>query len=132
MPKKNDLCYCCSQIEFKICCEPFLKGKQIPNTPELLMRSRYTAFCLTDMVYVQKTMQGKALQNFNLRESLSHTKKCKWTSLKIISTSVDGDVGAVEFIADFSMFGKAHCLHEKSEFHFNNGRWYYVTGIILQ
>ena len=66
MPKKNDLCYCCSQIEFKICCEPFLKGKQIPNTPELLMRSRYTAFCLTDMVYVQKTMQGKALQNFNL------------------------------------------------------------------
>ncbi len=97
------------------------------------MRSRYSAFCELNLTYVQKTMQGKALQNFNLRESLAHAQKCKWTSLKIIFTSIDENKisGLVEFLADYRMYGKAHCLHEKSEFIFVDGRWFYISGVIF-
>lgn len=131
MSKNKNLCFCHSEKEFKYCCEPFLTSKQLPATPEQLMRSRYTAFCLLKLDYVQKTMQGKALQNFNLRESLSNTKKCKWISLKVISTSRDETTGFVEFIAGYSSFGKIHYHHEKSEFELVNGKWFYIDGIFL-
>ncbi|MES2614966.1 MAG: YchJ family metal-binding protein [Bdellovibrionota bacterium] len=124
-------CYCHSEKKFKFCCEPFLKGTQLPLNPEQLMRSRYSAYCLHNMNYIQKTMRGEALKKFNLVESLSSAKKCKWISLKILNTSIEksSSVGFVEFIAEYSSYGKLCTLHEKSEFHLLNGQWYYVDGI---
>lgn len=125
-------CYCHSEKKFKFCCEGFLKGDHLPENPEQLMRSRYTAYCLQNMNYIQKTMCGEALKKFNLAESLSSAKKCKWISLKIVKTNLEenGVVGFVEFIAEYTSYGKLHCMHEKSEFHFFNDRWFYINGVI--
>lgn len=129
MTKNKNLCPCCSGNEFKNCCEPCLKNKQIPVTPEQLMRSRYTAYYLGDLAYIKVTMQGKALENFNLRESIANNKKCKWLSLKVISSSQNENSGTVEFIAEYSSYGKIHYLREKSEFQFVDGCWFYVGGV---
>lgn len=127
----KNLCYCHSEKKFSLCCEPFLLNKETPKTPEELMRSRYSAYCLVNIAYIKKTMQGPALQNFNSAQALSNAKKCKWISLKIISTLMDTDnqTGYVEFIATYSMYGKNYSLHEKSEFHFIDSKWYYVDGL---
>jgi len=132
MPKNKNFCHCDSKIKFELCCEIFLKNIQTPATPEQLMRSRYTAFCLSDMNYIQKTMFGKLRDDFNLNKSLAENKKCKWISLNIISSNTEDNIGFVEFIAQFSSYGKLHNLHEKSEFHFIKGHWYYVSGTILK
>jgi SEC-C motif domain protein len=34
----------------------------------------------------------------------------------------------VEFLAHYSDENKGYVLHEISEFHFEDGRWYYVDG----
>ncbi len=129
MSKK--ICLCGSQIDYKFCCEPFLLDKQIPCTPVQLMRSRYTAFSLQNVKYIQKTMQGKALSVFNAKDFNSQGKKTKWLSLEIIQANDPSppELGFVEFKAQFSQYGKIQLLHEKSEFHLIEGRWYYVDGI---
>ena len=129
----KELCPCHSQKKFQTCCEPFLSGSQIPENPEKLMRSRYTAYCLSNLNYVQKTMLGRPLDNFNLREATLQAKKCKWISLKVINSMVEENnlVGFVEFIAEYSSYGKIFSLHEKSKFQFSNEKWFYVDGIFM-
>ena len=40
----KDLCPCGSGKEYGECCEPIIKGTALAQSPEALMRSRYTAY----------------------------------------------------------------------------------------
>ena len=53
--------------------------------------------------------------------------KAQWIRLKIVAATQD----TVEFIATFRLNGKAHKLHERSQFVYEDGRWYYLSGDIL-
>jgi uncharacterized protein YchJ len=53
-------CPCLSGGAFSSCCAPYLSGEKTPDTPEKLMRSRYTAFTKADVDYLKKTASGKA------------------------------------------------------------------------
>nr|WP_058529330.1 YchJ family metal-binding protein [Legionella londiniensis] len=56
-------------------------------------------------------------------------KSVKWLGLKVISARNElPDCGFVEFIARFMEGGKQRSIHEISEFHRINERWYYVDG----
>lgn len=46
-------CYCGSAQNFAFCCLPFIEGKQKPTTAEQLMRSRYSAYCVAHVDYIQ-------------------------------------------------------------------------------
>lgn len=48
-------CYCGSAQDFAICCLPFIEGQQKPTTPEQLMRSRYSAYCVANIHYIHQT-----------------------------------------------------------------------------
>lgn len=124
----KEACPCCSTKTFAQCCEPFLQQKEKPTTPEQLMRSRYTAYCLEDFTYIKKTMRAPALKNFNLAEAVSQAKKCKWQNLTVVSARQEENIGFVEFIAQYRFYGKMHELHEKSRFHFLDGQWFYTDG----
>ena len=50
----NSLCPCGSTKKAKRCCGPLLDGQPAPS-PEALMRSRYVAYSLGDVAYVQRT-----------------------------------------------------------------------------
>jgi len=43
------------QEKYKDCCYPFLIGASKPETPEQLMRSRYSAFCTKNIEYLFST-----------------------------------------------------------------------------
>lgn len=125
------LCPCGSKKSYDLCCGPFLEKKQIPTTPEELMRSRYTAFVKGDVDYIFDTMRGKAREGFSKEETRRWAQSVKWLNLTILNApSVkQGEItGWVELIASFKENDIPSQIHEMSQFHLIDGRWYYVSG----
>jgi SEC-C motif-containing protein len=122
-------CYCKSGVSFQLCCQPALSGKQPAKTAEVLMRSRYTAFCLHDQNYLLQTWHPSTRP-----ESLDFEPQQQWLGLKIVTThdGNQGDAkGQVEFIARYKIHGRAHRIHENSDFLWQDERWYYTQGTLL-
>lgn len=53
-------CPCKSGKRYADCCEPFITRINLPETPEQLMRSRYTAYSQANIDYIMGTMKGEA------------------------------------------------------------------------
>lgn len=125
------LCPCQSQKSYAECCEPFITGNARPQTPEQLMRSRYTAYTSANMDYIVDTMKGKALEGYDKEASKTWAQNVKWLGLEVIDApKAQAAKGFVEFIASFEENGEVKTIHEKSEFARIGGgsRWYYVGG----
>jgi SEC-C motif-containing protein len=123
-------CPCDSEKLYADCCGPFVEGKALAPSPEALMRSRYTAYSQANIDYISKTMKGPAAKYFNAEEAEHWAKTVVWKGLKVIDSKVDQLQGWVEFIATYSEENNDTEMHELSEFHFENGQWYYVNGKI--
>jgi SEC-C motif domain protein len=127
------LCPCGSQNIYEKCCGLYLEKEQLPLTPEQLMRSRYTAYSLGKIDYIKNTMKGKALLGFNELDAEKWAKSVTWINLDVISTEMSSPgIGFVEFAARFSEQNQIKIIHELSEFHKEDGRWFYVSGVHKQ
>lgn len=123
-------CPCGSQRTYEQCCGLFIEKKQSPQTPEQLMRSRYTAYSQANIEYIKNTMAGKALTGFNESEAQKWAKRVIWIGLKVISTAQESpEKGFVEFSAHFLEGDQLKTIQELSEFHFKNNIWLYVDGV---
>jgi len=123
------LCPCGSQINYKQCCGVFIEKNQVPQTPEQLMRSRYSAYCQAKIDYIKNTMKGKALIGFNESETQQWAKSVAWTGLKVIQSYMEApETGFVEFSASFMENNQIKTIHELSEFHLEDNVWFYVDG----
>ena len=114
-------CYCHSECLYHTCCEPYLKGVSQPNRAVQLMRSRYTAFCLSQIDYLQQT----SIQDMIIDHSVD------WVKLTIIKTqngAPSDSVGTVEFKAFYMENQALFVLHEESEFIKRKGVWVYASG----
>lgn len=130
-PKSSEQfpCYCCSEKNYQACCEPYHLGTALPSTPEQLMRSRYSAFSIKDMAYIEKTMREKALQVADLEQTEEWLNHINWKNLSVLkSESSKESSGVVHFIAEYEENGQARRLEEISEFKKIAGKWYYVHG----
>jgi SEC-C motif domain protein len=124
-------CPCGSKLTLDQCCGPFIRGEKMPETPEQLMRSRYAAYTLANINYISKTMCGKAKVNFKARDAEKWARAATWFGLKVIRSYFDpqnNNVGFVEFIASYTLNNKNESIHEISEFHKIDGKWFYVAG----
>lgn len=130
----KDKCYCDSQKPYKTCCQPFLSGHSLPDTPKQLMRSRFSAFCTGNVDYLFETHHPSARQP-NEKKMLNQTiEDTQWVGLKIIKSEkpASGAIkGFVEFIA-FYQNNNIEQLHENSKFIYEGNRWYYLDGSILK
>jgi SEC-C motif-containing protein len=124
-------CPCGTSKSYMECCGLFIDGKHLPSTPEQLMRSRYTAYSKANINYIKNTMQPPASDNFDEKEAKQWAKKIKWTRLEVKSATQNDENGTVEFIAYYTVNNKNYRLHEISEFHCINEKWFYVDGQIL-
>jgi SEC-C motif-containing protein len=122
-------CPCGTGKDYIDCCGIFISGQKSPPSPEALMRSRYTAYHEINLDYIVKTMKSPAADNFDVKAAGEWAKKINWTQLEIIKTTGDSIRGFVEFCAHYYYENKKSILHEISEFHLENGEWYYVNGI---
>jgi len=132
MPKKNkNTCPCNPETTYKECCAIFIVGKSHPQTPEQLMRSRYTAYALANIDYIERTMKGPAAVGFDRVSAKKWAESVQWVRLKIVETRLDPneDVGYVEFIAYYRDNDVVEKIHENSEFRREDGQWYYWDSV---
>ena len=122
------LCPCDSGNKYKKCCSKYHKGAFSPDALSL-MRSRYSAYAVSDSSYIIKTTypdNPDYTSNIkNWEDSiLSFSKQTNFLGLEIIEF-IDGEEEAfVTFNARLSS-GE---LKEKSRFLKCYGRWLYVDG----
>lgn len=125
-----DFCPCGSQLAFSNCCEPYLSEKILPQTPESLMRSRYSAYTLVKIDYIAKTMTEKAAKNFNAGSAKKWAESVNWNGLTVL----DKADCFVTFFARFTYKENniKNFIYEKSEFKLIDGKWFYIDGVILK
>ena len=123
------LCPCGTQISFESCCQKFLLGKAISQTAEQLMRSRYSAFYVSNLDYIQKTMKEPASNQFDVQDTMRWLKKIKWIGLRVLKTeNLTGSPSFVEFSAQYIENDCLKTIHERSEFHLYDNHWFYIKG----
>lgn len=91
------------------------------------MRSRYVAYSLAKVEYIQDTMRDRALVGFDLEDALEWAQSIKWLKLTVLQHyNLSESQAVVEFSAEYRVQNKKQRLHEISEFRRENGRWYYI------
>ena len=128
MKKKTPavLCPCGSEKPFDECCGRFLSGADRPETPEALMRSRYSAYTKNDARWIADTWAPETRPG-DLSDVAA--SRVKWLGLKILRTAMtDATHGTVEFVARGRLPTGAFRMHELSRFEKREGVWLYVDG----
>ncbi len=113
----------CGGPRFQSCCGPFLAGAAVADTPEKLMRSRYTAYVTGTEDYLKATWHPSTRPQEPVTDPA-----LKWLGLEVKSASQEGDRGTVRFVARCRAGGRGQRLEETSRFVREDGLWYYVDG----
>lgn len=124
----NRLCPCGSLKTYLLCCGAYIENHLLPETPEALMRSRYTAYHDVNLDYIAATMKPPASLDFEPAASYQWAKENKWVKLAILNSSQSDNTGIVEFIAYYQHKNKTRQIHEISEFEREQGKWFYTRG----
>ncbi len=120
-------CYCDSQKEFALCCEPFLNGSKKPSSPEELMRSRYSAFVLGESGYLLETTTPENRHDEDEKLIKEFAQSVTWLGLSVLKAEKD----KVEFKAYYKDNSGVQLLHEKSNFIQEDGMWLYKDGTLF-
>jgi SEC-C motif-containing protein len=122
--RDTDYCPCGSGSSLIDCCSRFIAGLPV-QTAEQLMRSRYTAYVLNNVAYLLATWHAST------RPAMLDEDKTKWLGLKVVNyQQQDASHAMVEFIARYKIAGRAYRIHEISQFVFEDGRWFYLDGVL--
>jgi len=120
--KKFDRCPCGSGTAYGNCCGGILSGRRSADTPEQLMRSRYTAYVVKDADYLVRTTHPSSRVD-GLAESIrAWMRKVEWIKLHVVAT--EGD--RIEFIAEYLTDTAPGRHHECSVFKKSGGEWCYL------
>ena len=125
------LCACGSLKGYADCCAPFIRGIRNPVTPEQLMRSRYSAYVMGDLGYLQQTHHPRyRTAEEDLKPSPGLPKWCRLDIIAASRSQVETNA-TVEFIALYLGENGLDAIHEKSNFIQIEGRWLYTDGQFL-
>ncbi len=111
-------------ISYAACCERYHAGAPAP-TAEALMRSRYTAFTRLNAPYVLGSWHPSTRP-----AAFEFEQGRDWYMLKVLTAHEQGDIATVSFVARSRMGGRTWALEEISRFVREDGRWFYVAGIV--
>jgi len=111
-------------VAFSDCCGRYLDHDTPAPDAEHLMRSRYSAFVLGRVGYLNTSWHASTRP-----ENLSLEPGVKWLGLEVKRHRVaDADHAEVEFVARSRIAGRGQRLCETSRFVREGGRWFYVDG----
>ena len=130
-PNNADLCPCGSNLTYADCCEPVITGRQAAQTPEHLMRSRYSAYAKQCYEYILNTYTDDTRPNVTSAVLAEQNQAVKWLKLAVLDASMAGESGEVSFQAYYKERDHAYCLAERSRFSKASGRWLYIDGEML-
>ena len=123
----NMSCICGNDKDFNECCGAIINGEKKANTPEELMRSRYSAYVRGDGRYlVLSTIEENRYEDdAELIEEFSSSNE--WLKLDVLASKDT----TVEFKAYYKEGEAIKVLHEKSNFILKDGTWYYTDGTLF-
>jgi SEC-C motif-containing protein len=128
---ESTLCPCGSGVSLEACCKPFIDGTAKAPTAEALMRSRYCAYALQDIDYLESTLHGAELHDFDKDGTAKWARDSTWLGLEIVRTSAGSltdKEGTVEFKVRYERDGVVQEHHELSLFRKVDGAWLYSGG----
>lgn len=116
----------CGKGLYETCCGRFHEGLALASNAEELMRSRYSAFVLKNESYLLSTWHPSTRP----QEPLFNEDPTQWMGLTVkhFNEASDQLSATVEFVAIYKINGKAHRLHEISDFVYEDKLWLYVDG----
>lgn len=132
---RTEPCPCASGRPYEACCEPFHKGAREAPEPQLLMRSRYSAFSLGLAEYLYRTLdEAHEDRARSYEEVIVELRKAsrtyRYPGVTILATEeADRDgVARVLFFARVYEKGQDRSFLERSSFLFDGRGWRYLEG----
>ncbi|MGM0430116.1 MAG: YchJ family protein [Pseudomonadota bacterium] len=121
--KMTEPCPCGLDKTYQDCCYAYHSGEATAQSPEALMRSRYSAFVGRLASYLEATWH-----NSSRPPLLDLSDSPNWLKLQVISSSVDQNKGQVHFRAFYKDGNDVAFMEEQSDFVKEDGKWYYLDG----
>ena len=107
------------------CCGRYMDHAAPAPDAEHLMRSRYSAFALGRVDWLNASWHASTRP-----ADLALEPGVKWLGLEVKNHRViDADHAEVEFVARSRVGGRGQRLHETSRFVREDGHWLYVDGV---
>ncbi len=123
MAKHDDKACPCGGKLYATCCLPFHSGAAVADTPEKLMRARYSAYVTLDEQYLAATWHPSTRPEEAVTDLF-----VKWLGLEVKASKQEGDKATVHFVARFREGGRGRRTGEISNFVREDGLWFYVDG----
>jgi len=121
----SEICICGYGEAYIDCCHRYISGDLFPETALDLMKSRFTAYSKKEAAYIFDTTHPSVRHLTSIENIKDWTEETTWHKLEIVAAKEN----IVEFKATYKdLKGKEHVHHERSNFHFDNNKWYYVDG----
>lgn len=121
-------CPCGSGSLLDDCCGRYLAGTAAPCA-ESLMRSRYSAYVLSDMDYLRATTLPAQQAGLDLDAMRAWSTQSTWLGLEVESAELLGGQPEHAFVSFTARWHDAHGEHahrERSAFVQHEGRWYFI------
>jgi SEC-C motif-containing protein len=116
-------CPCNPNKKYSDCCQKAHQNIHSVSSSEALMRSRYSAFVLANIDYLQKSHHSSTRPSKReKKEILAWTKAVNWIKLEVLHATET----SVEFKAFFMENGNIDVIHENSVFCKENDHWVYL------
>ena len=127
-------CPCFSGKAYRDCCQPFHQGIGA-NNALALMRSRYAAYAIGLADYIIDTTHPDHPAYERNRKKwkkdiLAFTRSTQFIGLDILNFTEGEHEASVTFCAHLQQAGRDVSFTEKSTFLKEQGRWYYVMGVV--
>jgi len=119
-------CPCNPAKQYADCCKKIHENIQLATTAEILMRSRYSAFVMANINYLQESHHSSTRPSKKeKKEILAWTKSVDWIKLEVLNATKN----IVEFKAFFMENGAINVIHENSLFVNEKGCWFYKSAL---
>ena len=116
-------CPCNPSKSYSECCEIAHKDIHQVQSPEQLMRSRYSAFVFANTDYLFRSHHSSTRPSKKEHEEIKKwTQSVNWLKLDVLNSTEN----TVHFKAFFMENGKVQVIEENSEFVKENGHWVYL------
>jgi len=136
-------CYCGSDESFEQCCELIISGHKQAETPEQLMRSRYSAYATENAQYIYNTYAEESIKAQSLTDIEQWAQQTQWIKLTILysdqierihfsSTQAKEQLPSVKFSALYIHEKKFCLITENSRFIVEDEQWVYLDGDITE
>jgi SEC-C motif-containing protein len=120
----------CGGGEFSDCCGPIIDGSVQAQTPEQLMKARYSAYATGAIDFLGKSTHSKTRKQFDPIGAESWSRNSRWLGLNILGVdSFLPDRAHVNFEARYEDKDGVVILHrERSLFEREDDEWRFVSG----